>query len=189
MNDIFFGYFRGPNILNLLLRFFFLVSFGFFKVGSIENFRIEKICRYWCVHFPVRTSETSPSSCSRSQWHFYRDAPHYNGSGPSPTISLDGKFVSAQPPPPVSPCTVNGLYGYERVAQSPVNNFSRFPPSLVVTDPSHQGSPYDCDGSHDPMLDQQVSAANGCLLYASTHTYTSILARGLFDSAGTPLFL
>jgi len=48
----------------------------------------------------------------------------------------------------------NGLYGYERSIQSPVNNFCRFPPSLV--DSPSLG---DWDEAQDQVpLDQQVRA-------------------------------
>lgn len=100
---------------------------------------------------------------------YYRDAPpQFNGSScgnsPSPSVmaSMDscgklnaGNYHHLQQPNYVTP--VNGLYGYERTVQSPVNNFCRFPPLLV-------DSSYDNDESQDPTLDQQVSKIWYCTI-------------------------
>lgn len=88
----------------------------------------------------------------------HRDAPHFDGSrASSPSLSRTTSLDSVNRPmsnplqlqPANYAATVNGLYGYERTSQSPVNNFCRFPPSLV--DESY-------DESYDFTQDNQVSA-------------------------------
>lgn len=104
------------------------------------------------------------SSCAFS---VYRDAPQFNGSGCSSPLSVTSiaggsgghrsQTITAGNNSYTT--TVNGgLYGYERSSQSPVNNFCRFPPSLVDVGPY----PYDRDEPHDPTLDQQVSNGTPC---------------------------
>lgn len=85
--------------------------------------------------------------------HVCRDAPQFNGSSnPSPTMTslADGCCGKRVQPANSYKATAScGLYGYERSAQSPVNNFCRFPPSLV-------DARDDDDEPQDPTLDQQV---------------------------------
>ncbi|VVC26390.1 Zasp-like motif,Regulator of chromosome condensation 1/beta-lactamase-inhibitor protein II,Domain [Cinara cedri] len=85
-----------------------------------------------------------------------RDAPNLNGSrSSSPSLSRTTSLDSVNRPlsnplhlqPANYTSTVNGLYGYERIGQSPVNNFCRFPPSLV--DASYDES-YDLTQDHQP---------------------------------------
>ncbi|XP_025417948.1 PDZ and LIM domain protein 3 isoform X2 [Sipha flava] len=95
-----------------------------------------------------------------------RDAPHFNSRGsdtnsPIPTmmsVVLDDGGRHSQPATTNYTTTINGIYGYERSAQSPVNNFCRFPPSLVDTTLNEY------DESHDLTLDQQPYRTNPLVL-------------------------
>jgi len=85
---------------------------------------------------------------------YRRDAPQFNGSSSnsSPIPVANNHQLNQQQHVTARPIG-NGLYGYERSVQSPVNNFCRFPPSLVDSPSS-----YDWDEAHDLALDQQVRA-------------------------------
>lgn len=100
-------------------------------------------------------------------WIFSRDAPYFNGRGsdtnsPIPTMKspvLDDGTKHPQSATTSYTATVNGMYGYERSAQSPVSNFCRFPPSLVDTTLNEY------DELHDLTLNQQVSNINNYTTY------------------------
>ncbi|XP_022181146.1 PDZ and LIM domain protein 3 isoform X3 [Myzus persicae] len=90
-----------------------------------------------------------------------RDAPQFNGSSSnsSPIPVSNNHQLNQQQHATARPIG-NGLYGYERSVQSPVNNFCRFPPSLVDSP-----SPYDWDEAHDQVaLDQQPYRTNPLVL-------------------------
>ncbi|XP_050060220.1 PDZ and LIM domain protein 5 isoform X2 [Aphis gossypii] len=90
-----------------------------------------------------------------------RDAPQFNGSSSnsSPIPMTNNHQLNQQQHVTARPIG-NGLYGYERSTQSPVNNFCRFPP-LLVDSPS----PCDWDESHDSVaLDQQPYRTNPLVL-------------------------
>ncbi|XP_050431781.1 PDZ and LIM domain protein Zasp isoform X2 [Adelges cooleyi] len=90
-----------------------------------------------------------------------RDAPNFAPS-PNPLMPDNQPFLQhgvgkrLTPSPACSP--VNGIYGYERAAQSPVNNFCRFPPVLV----DYSGTTD--DEAHDPTIDQQPYRTNPLVL-------------------------
>ncbi|XP_050538006.1 PDZ and LIM domain protein 3 isoform X2 [Daktulosphaira vitifoliae] len=79
-----------------------------------------------------------------------REAPNFVPS-PNPLIPEIKRFT----PSPI--CTpINGNYGYERTAQSQVNNFCRFPPALI----DYSGN----EESNDPTIEEQPYRTNPLVL-------------------------
>lgn len=106
--------------------------------------------RWFFIYYTQRVKHVTSFYITIS---YCRDAPQFNGSSSnsSPIPMTNNHQLNQQQHVTARPIG-NGLYGYERSAQSPVNNFCRFPP-LLVDSPS----PCDWDESHDSVaLDQQV---------------------------------